>query len=513
MTSFRIDHLPTNEEELYWLVRLMWGVSIPNQAICPDHISPMKAFSDAFFRRNSLEPLSDVQSIALWHGSRGLSGKSFALSILGLTITTLLGGDVNLLGGSLAQSTNIHEHMRAALEYENAPTYMVAENKATELKLYNRARVRPLTASQRTVRGPHPATLLLDEIDEMELAILDAALGQPMPQLTYRGERLLPYTVMCSTWQNPEGTFTEIMHRAETRHIPIYRWCYKETSAVPSGWLTPGDIEEKRQSIPAEMFRVEYDLGEPSIGNRAFTTTLVDQAFTDEFEPIFKKEDVFHQEYTFEKYTNGGIYVAGADWAKEQDFTVIWVARVDCYPRRLVHYVRINRQPYPVIIRRFNDAMKTYNIQHNGAWHDDTGLGHVVNDYLDIRARPFQMTGDKRAIMLSDYINAIEKGAWKLPKAVAKAYEEMKWCRVGDIYKTSGDYHLPDTVCAGALAEYAARRVAPMAIPEVPKRSDAPPTKLELEFTPEEKEPEKRQVTDPPTSRIDDPFYFDMIVR
>src|SRR6266702_480241 len=218
--SFEISRLPESDDELFWLVKALWGVTIPRQKVCLDHVAPFTAFADAYFGRNSINPDSPIRDIALWHGSRGLSGKSFMLAILGLTKAVLLGNDVNLLGGSFEQSKNIHLHMRNAWDWDNAPTFMVKKDGATEVILTNKATIHPLTASQKTVRGPHPPFLLLDEIDEMELAILDAALGQPFPQKNYLGEIVKPYAVMCSTWQNPMGTFTEVKRRAEEQNYP-----------------------------------------------------------------------------------------------------------------------------------------------------------------------------------------------------------------------------------------------------------------------------------------------------
>jgi hypothetical protein len=68
----------------------------------------VQAFADAYFGRNSIND-SGLTDIALWHGSAGLSGKSFMLAVLGLTKALLLGTDVNLLGGSFEQSKNIHD--------------------------------------------------------------------------------------------------------------------------------------------------------------------------------------------------------------------------------------------------------------------------------------------------------------------------------------------------------------------------------------------------------------------
>lgn len=669
MANFYLGRLPENDDELWHVVHKMWDVVIPRHTCGnPDHTPPFQAFADAYFNRGG--------SITLWHGSRGLSGKSFMLSILGITKAFLLGADVNMLGGSLAQSSNLHEHMRNALNSEFSPRYMIETESNTLLKLTNKARIRPLTASQKTVRGPHPPFLILDEIDEMDLDILDAALGQPMPQKNYMGDIIKPYTVMClaegtevtvyggnkpveqveagdlvltrdgwfpvyeridngyretisvhlsngrtlvctqdhriavgdgwveagdlavgdvlttvdpaqfgtpvvpslaagaalpasvdgnegvidrvlvpsgamglggvdsagsgaaqdvdsgghrlqmlgieaprhsaqviqrpvignlpdqhlvgeavdgasvdgavdhsvparggsvpqpapglvhgaagqepvtvigvtagltrhvydlsvmgtpefvadsiivhncSTWQNPEGTFTEVRRRFEERGLPIVQWCYQCSANPIDGWLTQETIDAKKMEIPAEMWRTEYELGEPAIGNRAFDTEAVDRMFANAPEPIYEKVAKDYEEYTFKEPERDGYYVVGADWGKEQDYTVISVWRADRNPYEMVYYMRVNRRPYPQMIGWFNDAIKRYSAD---AIHDSTGLGNVVSDYVDIRARGFTMTGEKRDAMLSEYVNAVEKGMVSAPR-VKTAYLAHKYC-------------------------------------------------------------------------------------
>jgi hypothetical protein len=436
-----LERPPQTDMELYQLVRAVWGVTIPMYTCGnPEHTAPFKAFADAYFNRG--------ESITLWHGSRGLSGKSFMLSILGITKAFFRGSDVNLLGGSLAQSTNIHEHMRAALDYKNAPRYMIDKEANTQIKLTNLAKIRPLTASQKTVRGPHPQTLLLDEIDEMDQEILDAALGQPMPQKNWLGEIIQPYTVLCSTWQNPEGTFTEMKRRWEAKKRPTVQWCYECTSNEIDGWLSKETIRMKREEIPVEMWRTEYDLGEPAIGNRAFDYLAVEDTWSLPFTPIEESVSKDFEEYVFEKPIHNGIYIAAADWGKDKDYTVITVMRMDVFPYKLVYYMRVNRRPYPQMIGWFNKAINDYSAE---AIHDATGVGNAVNDYVDVRARKFVMTGEKRSNMLTEYVAAVERGLFKHPK-VQSAYIEMKYCRTGDLYETSKDYHLPDTVSSMALA-------------------------------------------------------------
>jgi len=470
MARIVLEREPQDDNELYHLVQALWGVTIPRHTVCPDHISPFEAFANAYFEKDG--------SIALWHGSRGLSGKSFMLSILGITKAFIKGADVNLLGGSLAQSVNIHEHMRNALNYKNAPTYMIETEANTQIKLNNNARIRPLTASQKTVRGPHPPFLILDEIDEMDIDILDAALGQPMPQRNYKGEILQPYTVMCSTWQNADGTFTEVRRRFEERGLPILTWCYRESANPVDGWLTQETINAKKLEIPAEMWRVEYELGEPSIGNRAFDTDAVEKTFSLPVEAITEEHKQDYEKYVFEKPVNDGQYIVAADWAKEQDYTVISVIRVDRQPHQLVWYMRVNRRPYPMMINWFNEVIEQYNAE---AIHDATGLGNVVNDYIDFRARKFIMTGEKRSNMLTEYVGAVERGYFKLPR-VQTLYTAHKYCRTGDLYSNTKDYHLPDEVCSMALAWHAGKQYSGYGEAITVPRSNAP-GRYEKNFT------------------------------
>lgn len=471
MAQFYLGRLPENDDELHAVVTAMWGVTIPRHTCGnPDHTPPFKAFADAYFNRGG--------TISLWHGSRGLSGKSFMLSILGITKAFLLGSDVNLLGGSLSQSANIHIHMRNAMESDNAPRYMVETESQTLVKLTNKAHIRPLTASQKTVRGPHPPLLLCDEIDEMDQEILDAALGQPMPQKNYMGEIIQPYTVLCSTWQNPQGTFSEMWRRFKENEMPIVQWCYLCTANPIDGWLTQDTIDAKKREIPAEMWRTEYELGEPSIGNRAFDTNAIERMFDKAPEPLREKVSKDFEEYTFKEYERDGHYVAGADWGKEKDYTVISVWRADRNPFELVYYMRVNRRPYPQMIGWFNDAIQRYSAD---AIHDGTGLGNVVNDYVDIRARSFLMTGEKRAAMLSEYVNGVEKGMLKAPR-VKTAYTSHKYAQVGDLYSNSQEFHLPDEVCSFALAYKVMSRGGKAAGPITIVRDDEP-SQLEKMFS------------------------------
>lgn len=436
--SVVLDRPPRTEDELWHLVRALWGHTIPRTPVCPDHTPPFTAFATGYFAR---EPQT------LIHGSRGLAGKSRLLSILGLTRAAVEGSDVNIVGGSLNQSQNIHETMRDAWDWKNAPSYLIKDAGVTIIRLHNGAKIRPLTASQKTVRGPHPPFLLLDEIDEMDQDILDAALGQPMPQKNYAGKIIQPQTTMSSTWQYPDKTFAEMYRRFQENDLPIYQWCYRETSNPVDGWLSPDFVEQKKREIPAEMWRVEYELGEPSIGTRAFDFEMIEKTFSEDVpEPVKVQKDF--EQYRLREYRTDREYIIAADWAQSMDFTVITVWDCTELPIHLAYYMRLRRRPYPVMIEYYNKLMTKY---HAEGIHDATGLGNVVADYLNTRVRNFKMVGEQRDSMLTEYVAAVENDKVRAAR-IPSIYKEHLYCSVDDMYSRSKEFHLPDSVCSAALA-------------------------------------------------------------
>jgi hypothetical protein len=443
--SFVLSRPPQTDTELYWLVWALWGVKIPREQVCPNHSTPFAAFAEAYFARSP---------VSVWKASRGMGGKSRTLAYLVLTEAVTLGAEVNILGGSGAQSINIHEAMRDGWGSPLAPRQMLVSESMYESRLTNGAKVRALLASQRSVRGPHPQRLRLDEVDEMDVSILDSALGQPMP---HKDKPIDTSVVASSTHQYPDKTMTEMLKRAAQQGYPVHEWCWRETSNPIDGWLSPAYIERQRKVITKRMWEVEYDLQEPSFGSRAFDAEMVEEMFggfgdspEHPGQQVYKHHDVERgEQYEFEPPDlRRGEYITGADWAKETDWTVIGTFRADVNPWRLVAYSRTRRKPYPYMVKLMNDRMKRY---PGHGIHDGTGLGNVVNDYLDERATPFIMSGRQRDDMLSEYVSAVESGKILAPK-IESAYTEHKYASQEDLYARGKDYHLPDTVCAFALA-------------------------------------------------------------
>lgn len=440
------------EDQLREFVTNWFQVKIPDKRVCPGHSSPWDAFRDAFFAR---------WPVSVWKASRGFGGKTYLLALLGVTEALALSADVNILGGSGEQSKRLHRYMQSFV-YHRSKERLYGESSATITRFVGGNEITALMASQRSVRGPHVPRLRLDEADEMDIKILDASLGQPMSKPGIPAQ-----TVISSTHQNADGTFTEIMRRVKVEGWGYYEWCYKET-LEPYGWLANEEIERKKKEVTKVMWQVEYEGQEPSPESRAILPEAINKMFDrnlGEFDGNVREYIEIEPPWVscikcnYGQALEEGVicpscgsnmipcsYATGADWAKEQDWTVIVTIRTDCYPMKLVAFERTGREPWPVMIGKLDKRMERY--KRGRAAHDATGIGNVVDDYIKFATVGNVMVGKLRQNMLSRYVTTIENGGIIAP-FIRFMEGEHRYCSVDDMY---GVGHLPDTISAMANA-------------------------------------------------------------
>ena len=451
--AISIDRMPgtlpgqsieSQDEELFWWVLATWGVKIPRKAVCPGHVAPFTAFADAYYARHST---------AVWKASRGFGGKTMLLSILGMSELASLGAYATILGGSGAQSLRVHETMQEAWNYQGSPSYLLSRDPTKfDTYLTNGGHARTLMASTKSVRGPHPQRMRLDEIDEMEMKVLESAQGQPMRKKNADGEWVETSTVMSSTHQYPNGTMTKILKRAKESDWPVFHWCYKETSNPVDGWLTEDEINRKRGEITKAMWEAEYDLQEPSFEGRAIDEASVDAMFDPDLGVAPANEGKYIE---IEGPQETRDYVTGVDWAKSRDFTIIWTFDSTEEPWKTVAFEKIQRRPWPAMIDRLNKRLERYG---GKVAHDATGLGGVIDDYIvvprNVRPRDIHaviLGGKNRSDMITNYISGIEQKLLKAPRLLS-VYDDHRFATPDDLYNGSASSHLPDSIAAGALA-------------------------------------------------------------
>ena len=166
--------------------------------------------------------------VAVWKASRGFGGKSTLLAVLALTEAVTLQADITILGGSAQQSERVLEAMTQMWHSPGAPSHLLAGPLAMRKTRFVWGNtITALPASQTAVRGPHPQRLRIDEADEMDVSVLDAAQGQPMDRAGVQAQ-----TVISSTHQHPDGTMTAVLQRAAAQDWPVHQWAAASASGA-----------------------------------------------------------------------------------------------------------------------------------------------------------------------------------------------------------------------------------------------------------------------------------------
>lgn len=442
------------------LDKFLWdyfSVKLPNTQCCANHSTPWRAFHDAYFARFP---------VIIWKASRGFGGKTFSLGLLSMVEGLTLRADVNILGGSGVQSRRVLEHISKLWELPTAPKWALssaAGSQVQTLKWHNR--ITALMASSKSVRGPHPQRLRLDEADETKISLIKDALGQPMSKGWVQAQ-----VVLSSTHQYADGPMTWCLKEAGEKGWPVHEWCLQET-LEPHGWLTAAEVARKRVIMTADHWKTEVEMQEPSAEGRAIDTRKVEEAFSADvqLEPVAQETES---------------YATGGDWAKKVNWTFITTLARKRRPMQVVMVKRSQKEPWPRMIGYYDVQVKAY---PGTACHDNTGIGGVIHDHLHVAAEPFNMVGRDRADLLTEYIAALENGEVIWPRndpdpdrhaALQMAYSEHKYATRDDVYKGSkdgtGKHHLPDSISSAALAYRAAKAVVAASSTPEPDTKDTP---------------------------------------
>jgi hypothetical protein len=442
--QFVLKRLPATDDELWWAVRALWGYRIPRTKVCPNHVAPFTAMANAYFAR---EPIS------VWKASRGLGGKSRTLGVLGLTEVALLGIECNVLGGSGAQSLNVHAATQSAWGWHAAPRGLLDGDPTRYVtRLRNGGVLGTLMASQNSVRGPHPPRLRMDEIDEMDQGILDAALGQPMVQTNYLGMKIETQVVMSSTHQYPDKAMSTMIQRSKDEGWPVYEWCWRESANKVDGWLKDEEVERTKSIVPRHMWETEYELQEPSFANRLFDSDVIDAIF-DPSIGEFDGQRPIQAMYEGDRPPHNH-WVTAVDWAKERDQTIIGTFDTSEMPWVCVAFRKVNRLRWPVLMSM---ALKQWRYYGGKFVHDSTGVGDVVDDFLKdelsyiekANVTAVTMSGGRaRDSLFNEYVAAIENFEIKYPR-IEYAWSEHRYVTIDDLF---GRGHPPDSVVMGSLA-------------------------------------------------------------
>jgi len=146
------------------------------------------------------------------------------------------------------------------------------------MELANGSRIEALPGTEKTIRGFSGVDLLiLDEASRVDDALYYAV----RPMLAVSGGRLM----MLSTPYGKRGVFFEAWTSGATEGWDRYEVPATEVPRIPHSFL-----EKERRSLPAWIYRQEYECSFEDTEDQLFGYELVSSSITDEVTLLFPKE-------------------------------------------------------------------------------------------------------------------------------------------------------------------------------------------------------------------------------
>src|SRR5215213_152549 len=203
------------------------------------------------------------------------SGKSTMNALLALHRALYHPGSLILcLAPALRQSQELFSKLAGFYRDSGRPVSPIAERKLG-LELENGSRVVTLPGAEKTIRGYSGAALLIVD----EAARVDDGLYYAIrPMLAVSGGRLM----MLSTPAGKRGVFFEEWESGEG-------WERYEVRAAECQRIPPSFLEEERRSLPAWIYRQEYECSFEDTEDQLFGYELVQSSITDEVTPLFEE--------------------------------------------------------------------------------------------------------------------------------------------------------------------------------------------------------------------------------
>jgi len=222
---------PRSRRTLRQFVHNVYGLAVPETAVCPGHVAPMEYLARAF-----LEPGRDL---VVW-ASRG--GAKTELGSVAAHLDSLFhpGCQTRILGGSLDQSEKMYKYLLGKCGGLFA-AMLARPATARRTELVNGSVIEVLTQSERSVRGQRVHRLKCDEVDEFAPEVWQAAQFVTQSARARGGEWITAQMDVFSTMHRPFGLMATLVDRLATpRHgggggtgAPangplLLRWCLWE---------------------------------------------------------------------------------------------------------------------------------------------------------------------------------------------------------------------------------------------------------------------------------------------
>jgi hypothetical protein len=240
-------------------------------------------------------------------------------------------------------------------------------------------------------------------------------------------------------WSTPKGLnyFHTLCARGADPNFPDWEEFHFPTSANP--YIKASEIEQARQELPEMVFKQEY-LAEFIQGEGAVFRNI---------------QGCLTNVPTTPEEHKGHTLVAGVDWGKVNDFTVISIVCEQC--RREVFLDRFNQIDWHFQRGRLDAAIRKWHVAYTLLESNSIGEPNIEElQRLGVNCGGFQTTAQSKPMIIQSLALAFEKEEYKfLADDIAtrelEAYEAQRSEATGRIsYNAPAGFH-DDTVIARAL--------------------------------------------------------------
>lgn len=178
----------------------------------PDHVSPFRVLSDLLCER--------ILDYLVWGPRAGSKTYLFGGLDTYYKCVTKKKYEVKILGGSEGQAQYSYDAIKDFSDICDPDSVFIKDLRAKKGTFADGSSASILTASSKSVRGPHPQCLKLDEVDEIDPQVYEDALSQPQEKHGH------PAVLgMFSTNHNINGQMDAALKTAKEQGSQIYKYC------------------------------------------------------------------------------------------------------------------------------------------------------------------------------------------------------------------------------------------------------------------------------------------------
>ncbi|MBU1517755.1 MAG: hypothetical protein KJ757_02360 [Planctomycetes bacterium] len=209
---------PRTRADLKNYLKIFLGIEIGDTKICPEHNSPMDYLWHCY---NSDFDGSTTGDCVVWAGRGG--GKTLLAAAATLLDSIFKPGcKTRILAGSELQAQRMYDYMLGFLRngFERFAAGPVRKDRCVFL---NGSDVEVLTQSAASVRGSHIHKLRCDEVELFDRQIFEAA-----KFVTKSTDNIVGAMETLSTMHQPFGIMHDIVGKAQSAGVPIFKWCVWE---------------------------------------------------------------------------------------------------------------------------------------------------------------------------------------------------------------------------------------------------------------------------------------------